>query len=77
MTTCCYPNVKAFIINALRNNAVFKALKESRATFIFHAILCFAGIKGKINFLQMQRFLKKSEQYFRIRFDSSTLRQAQ
>jgi len=68
MTTCCYPNVKAFIINALRNNAVFKALKESRATFIFHAILCFAGIKGKINFLQMQRFLKKSEQYFRIHF---------
>ena len=68
MTTSHYPNVKTFINNVLRDNAVFKALKESRATFIFHAILCFSGIKGKINFLQMQRFLKKSEQYFRIHF---------
>jgi hypothetical protein len=44
----------------LQNNAVIRALKESRATFIFHSILCLAGIKGRINFLQMQRFLKKA-----------------
>ena len=70
MTNNSYPNIKSFIINVLSKNSFLKTLKESRQKFIANSFLCFAAIKGKINFLQMQRFSKKSEQYFRINFEN-------
>ena len=65
-----YPNVKTFIICVLSNNAVFNSLKACRATFIFYALFYFSAIKSKINFLQLQRFSGKCEQYFRINFEN-------
>ena len=50
--------------------SVFDCLKDCRKKFIVNALCLFAGIKGKINFLQMQRFCEKCEQYFRINFEN-------
>ena len=38
--------------------------------FIINALTCFSSIKGKINFLQMERFSDQCEQYFRINFEN-------
>ena len=70
MTNNSYPIIKSFIISALSSNVYFEALKESRKNFIIIALTCFASIKGKINFLQMERFSNKCEQYFRINFEN-------
>jgi len=70
MTNNNYPNIKSFIINALSKSDVFNSLKECRKKFIINVIMCFSAIKGKINFLQMQRFSQKCEQYFRINFEN-------
>ena len=70
MTNNSCPNIKTFIVNVLSGNAIFRTLKVCRAKFIFNSFLCFAAVKGKINFLQMQRFSQKSEQYFRIGFEN-------
>ena len=70
MTNNNYPNVKTFIINVLSRNTVFKTLKACRALFICNAPFYFPAIKGKINFLQMQRFSGRNEQYFRINFEN-------
>jgi hypothetical protein len=48
----------------------FSALKESRKQFILNVLLCFLSIKGRINFLQLSRFSKYCEQYFRINFEN-------
>jgi len=69
MTNNSYPNFKTLIINALSGCVGFK-LKECRKKFIINTFLCFSAIKGKINFLQMERFSDRSEQYFRINFEN-------
>ena len=70
MTNNSYPNIKAFIICVLSENAIFNSLKACRASFIFNALFYFSAIKGKINFLQLQRFSGRCEQYFRINFEN-------
>jgi len=70
MTNNSYPSVKALTINVLSNCKNFITLKECRRNFIINALLCFSSIKGKINFLQMERFSDKCEQYFRINFEN-------
>ena len=70
MTNNSYPNIKLLIINALSNCANFKSIKECHRKFIMNVLTCFLSIKGKINFLQMERFSNKCEQYFRINFEN-------
>jgi hypothetical protein len=70
MTNNSYPNIKSLIIKTLSDNPNFKTLKECRKNFIINVLICFSSIKGKINFLQMERFSKKCEQYFRINFEN-------
>jgi len=70
MTNNSYPNIKSLIISVLSNNDVFNTLKECRKTFIISVFIVFSSIKGKINFLQLQRFSEKCEQYFRINFEN-------
>jgi hypothetical protein len=70
MTNNSYPNIKSLIVNILSASANFKTLKECRKNFIVSVLTCFSSIRGKINFLQMERFSKKCEQYFRINFEN-------
>jgi len=70
MTHNSYPNIRSFIIDILSKSAKLKSLKECRIKFIIQALTCFSSIKGKINFLQMERFSNKCEQYFRINFEN-------
>jgi hypothetical protein len=70
MTNNSYPNIKYLIINVLLKCDQFNSLKESRGKFIINVLSCFMSIKGKINFLQMERFTNKCEQYFRINFEN-------
>jgi len=63
------PNAKSLIDRALHTNE-FSALKESRKQFILNVLLCFLSIKGRINFLQLSRYSKYCEQYFRINFEN-------
>jgi len=60
-----YQNVKILIVNVLSKYILFQTLKECRKSFIVNAFTCFSSIKGKINFLQMERFSNKCEQYFK------------
>jgi len=64
-----HPNAKALIISIL-NSVEFSTLKDSRKQFILNVLLCFLSIKGRINFLQLSRFSKYCEQYFRINFEN-------
>lgn len=64
-----HPNAKALIISTL-NSVEFSTLKDSRKQFILNVLLCFLSIKGRINFLQLSRFSKYCEQYFRINFEN-------
>ena len=57
----------ALIINAL-SNAKFSKMNKPRKYFIAHTLWLFASVKGRINFLQLGRFSKFCEQYFRIGF---------
>lgn len=50
-----YQNIKSLIYSILDGDG-FKSMKQSRKNFIVTALLCFACIKGKMNFLQMQRW---------------------
>ena len=70
MTNNSYPNIKSLIINLSLKCANSGTLKECRKNFIINAFICFSSIKGKINFLQMERFSDKCEQYFRINFEN-------
>ena len=69
MTNNSYPSIKSLIINVLSKCMNF-TLKECRKKFIINVLTCFSSIKGKINFLQMERFSNKCEQYFRINFEN-------
>ena len=63
------PNAKSLVLSVLYSNE-FSAIKESRKQFILNVLLCFLSIKGRINFLQLSRFSKYCEQYFRINFEN-------
>ena len=54
MTNNSYPNIKSLMVSDLSHRIHFEILKECRKNFIIIALTCFAGIKGKINFLQME-----------------------
>ena len=70
MTNNSYPDIKSLIINVLSNYTSIETLKECRGKFIVIVLTCFSCIKGKINFLQMERFSDKREQYYRINFEN-------
>jgi len=70
MTNNSYPSIKSLIYNVLSNSVDLNKLKECRKNFIINVLTCFSSIKGKINFLQMERFSGKCEQYFRINFEN-------
>ncbi len=70
MTTISYPSVNRLIISILSAFENFNTLKECRKNFIISVLICFSSIKGKINFLQLERFSDKCEQYFRINFEN-------
>jgi hypothetical protein len=63
------PNAKLLVYRVLHSDE-FSALKESRKQFILNVLLCFLSIKGRINFLQLSRYSKYCEQYFRIHFEN-------
>ncbi len=69
MPTSEYPNAKHLIVSVL-NSSKFSRLKEARKQFIINTLMCFLSIKGRINFLQLSRFSKFCEQYFRINFEN-------
>ena len=56
MTNNSCSNIKSFIISVLSKRADLKTLKECRENFLINAFICFSSIKGKINFLPMERF---------------------
>ena len=70
MTSISYPNIKSLIYSVLEKSTAFQTLKECRQKFIINVLLCFSSIKGRINFLQMERYTEKCEQYFRIHFEN-------
>jgi len=63
------PNVQSLVFSVLYSNG-FSELKDNRKQFILNVLLCFLSIKGKINFLQLSRYSKYCEQYFRINFEN-------
>jgi len=63
------PNAKSLVISVLYSNE-FSELKDNRKQFISTILLCFLSIKGRINFLQLSRYSKYCEQYFRINFEN-------
>jgi len=71
MTNSSYPNVKAFIINVLQKSKSLNTLKNNRKMFIVKALLGFLSVKGKINFLQLERYSDNCEQYYRINFEQT------
>ena len=69
MTNNNYPNSKSLIFSVLKGNNISSSFNESRKKFIIKTLAFFSGIKGKINFLQLQRFSEEYEKYFKIAFD--------
>jgi hypothetical protein len=63
-------NFKELIFNVLSNSS-FSKMSKPRKYFIAHTLWLFASIKGRINFLQLGRFSKFCEQYFRIGFQKA------
>jgi len=64
MTSKNYPNVKSLINSVLSKCEMYNTLKMCRIKFLINVLGYFSCIKGKINFLQLQRFSGKCEQYF-------------
>ena len=64
-----HPNAISLIYSTLESDK-FSTLKESRKQFIANVLVLFLSIKGRINFLQLSRFSKNCEQYFRINFEN-------
>ena len=64
-----HPNAIALIYSVLESDK-FLTLKESRKQFIANVLVLFLSIKGRINFLQLSRFSKNCEQFFRINFEN-------
>jgi len=58
------------LIFSILSDKKFADLSKPRKYFIAHILWLFAGIKGKINFLQLKRFSNNCEQYFRINFEN-------
>ena len=69
MTNISYTKIKSLINSVVTKSTAFQTLKECRQKFIINVLLCFSSVKGRINFLQMERHTEKCEQYFRINFD--------
>ena len=57
-----------YLINNVLSTCSFSKMNQPRKNFILYTLYLFASIKGRINFLQLGRFGKYSEQYFRIGF---------
>jgi len=60
----------SLIYNVLSNKS-FPRMSKPRKYFVANTLWLFASIKGRINFLQMERFSKFCEQYFRIGFQKT------
>jgi hypothetical protein len=60
-------NFKELIFKSLSSSS-FSKMSKPHKYFIAHTLWLFACIKGRINFLQLERFGKFCEQYFRIGF---------
>lgn len=60
--------IKLLIINTLRKKC-FKSLNKSRKKFIENILISFLSIKGRINFLQLERFGEYSESTYRNQFE--------
>ena len=60
--------IKCLIINKL-DNSIFNKLNKSRKDFIVNVLWHILSIKGKINFLQLGRYSKYSEQTYRNQFE--------
>ena len=73
MTNNNYPNSKTLIFSALKGNDISSSTKEFRKKFIINVLACYSGIKGKINFLQFQRFSEEYEQDLKIAFVSGCI----
>lgn len=63
-------NVKVLINSILKSDIFFK-VNKSRKKFIVHILWHFLSIKGKINFLQLERYGDICEQTNRIQFEKS------
>jgi len=61
-------SVKALIYSVLQTNIFFK-LSNPRKKFIVIVFCYFLSIKGKINFLQLERYSQNCEQTFRNQFE--------
>jgi hypothetical protein len=61
-------NIKSLIISTLKNDS-FRVLNKSRKKFIKNALISFLSIKGRINFLQLERFGEYSESTYRTHFE--------
>jgi len=70
MITKAKKNFKELILNVLSND-LFSKMSKPRKYFVAHTMWLFASVKGRINFLQLGRFSKFCEQYFRIGFQKS------
>lgn len=61
-------NIKLMIFNTLAIDS-FKSLNKSRKKFIKNVLISFLSIKGRINFLQLERFGEYSECTYRTHFE--------
>jgi hypothetical protein len=61
-------NIKLLIKSVLSENN-FNILNKSRKKFIENIMISFLSIKGRINFLQLERFGKYSESTYRNEFE--------
>ena len=66
MVTKGYNLYKTLIINILLN---MKNINACRQRFMVEAVTLFLSIKGRINFQQLERYGKYSEQRYRIQFE--------
>jgi len=70
MITKVKQNFTSLIFNVLSDTS-FSKMSKPRKYFVAHTLWLFASIKGRINFLQLERFSKFCEQYFRIGFQKT------
>lgn len=67
MVTKGYNLYKTLIINILIN---MKNINACRQRFMVEAVILFLSIKGRINFQQLERYGKYSEQRYRMQFET-------
>lgn len=68
MTIGINKRVKCLITNIL-SNSIFQTSKKSRKIFFVSLLLQFLSVKGKLNFLQLQRYGTYSEQTYRNQYE--------